>query len=76
MSCDISVFHSDELDDRALLPGADGWYIGAFIQNTNLLDAAGGPYGTEAAALDAMAHGAWLDLDPLYPAPTVNGARP
>lgn len=66
MSHDISVFHSSEVDDPAVLaPSGPGWYIGGFIQNSNELAEASGPYPTEAEALAGMVRGDWLTAWPI-----------
>jgi len=60
MSVDVSVFHSDEADDPAALPG-EGWYVGNFDGSGTLVaDGARGPYRTKDAAVAAMLDGVWI----------------
>lgn len=64
MSADIFLFHSDEVNDPALL--APGWYIGTAEPGAEALTTEGaiGPYPTNNDAARAMASGAYLKGTP------------
>jgi hypothetical protein len=60
MSADITVFHSEEVDDRTLL--LPGRYIGEVRGDTLTTDGAIGPYATEADAQRGICAGQWMLL--------------